>query len=369
MRYLDSRVRSTENLRAALPLMTRQNTALHPVSYAVWYEYVSGNNPDLSREVLALTRDGATLDEAQTWALFRQHVADPENEATRKLSDGFAQVMESMAASAAQAGQETARFDSSLSGWVEQLVASPNQQTPAELLQEVLAGTREIRSTMGNLQERLEASQGEIQRLREEVQRARNEAFVDALTGLANRRAFEQQLNACIAGHTSAHAPCLVLGDIDFFKRINDSFGHSFGDHVLRAVAQTLQNAAEAGAMPARVGGEEFALLLPCALLEQAQALAEQMRIKVAAGRIRRAGQTQTNERVTISLGVTQMIRGESANDFFERADRALYASKRDGRNRVTVMAGSSESDQGSQLANLPESERSQHQRAAALHA
>ncbi|MDY0746684.1 GGDEF domain-containing protein [Paucibacter sp. R3-3] len=374
MRYLDSKARSAEHLRAALPLMTRQNTALHPVSYAIWYEYVSGTNPDLNRRMQELTQHGAALDDAQTWALFRKHVAEPDNEAARQLSDGVTQVIESMAASAAQAGEDAARIDASLGGWVEQLLDQVQQEeqqpAPADLLQEVVANTREIRQVMDRLQVQLDASQGEIRRLRDEVQRARNEAFVDALTGLANRRAFEQQLDACIAAapQTPAQLPWLMLGDIDHFKAINDSFGHVFGDQVLRAVAQTLKSvAAPEGALPARIGGEEFALLLPCATLAQAQALADQMRQKVALGRIRRGEQNECIARVTISLGLTQMQRGEGAGAFFERADQALYASKRDGRNRVSVLDSTARS--GPQSPQLPGGERGQQQRTGTLHA
>jgi len=346
MRYRDTMQRSAEHLRAALPLMTRQRTALHPISYAVWYEHVSGDNPALSRELQALTGNGGTLDEEQTRDLYRQHVCELDSASAQNISEGFNRVLQTMSASAAQAGQDTARFDSSLSTWVEQLLGNPPQQTQAEVLQELLAGSREIRAAMSTLQERLDSSQGEIGLLRAEVQRARSEALIDALTGLANRRAFEQQLSACIGTPADAEAPalapCLVLGDIDFFKKVNDSFGHSFGDHVLRAVAQTLKDVAAHSALPARVGGEEFALLLPSAGLQDAHKLAEQMRLSVAASRIHRIGrgdQAQNIERVTISVGVTQMAFGESANDFFERADRALYASKRSGRNCVTVLA------------------------------
>lgn len=343
MRYHDTMQRSAEHLRAALPLMTRQRAALHPISYAVWYEHVSGANPALSRELQTLTAKGGTLDEAQTRGLYRQHVSELDSASAQRLSEGLNRVLDTMSASAAQAGQDTARFDSSLNTWVGQLLDNPPQQTQAEVLQELLAGSREIRATMSNLQLRLDSSQGEIGLLREEVQRARSEALIDALTGLANRRAFEQQLNACAGRPANADAPalapCLVLGDIDFFKKVNDSFGHSFGDHVLRAVAQTLKDVAAHSALPARVGGEEFALLLPSAGLQDAHKLAEQMRQSVAASRIRRGDQTESIERVTISVGVTQMAFGESANDFFERADRALYASKRSGRNCVTVLA------------------------------
>ncbi|MBB4841828.1 diguanylate cyclase [Paucibacter oligotrophus] len=345
MRYHDNIARSTEHLRAALPLMTRQRAALHPISYAVWYEFVSAINPPLSQAVLKHTAQGATLDEAQTWALYREHIGESlsssDAEESRRLSEGLVRVLDTMAASAAEAGQETARFDNSLNNWVEQLLSSPSQQTHQDVLQELLNGTREIRGAMAVLQSQLAQSRHEISTLRDEVQKARSEALTDALTGLANRRAFDQQLSACMSNspaQAQQEAPCLVLGDIDFFKRINDSFGHGFGDQVLRIVAQTLKNVAADQALAARVGGEEFALLLPTASLGQAQLLAEKLRSTVAAGRIRRGNVAQDIERVTISMGVTQWQRGESANSFYERADRALYASKHGGRNCVTVL-------------------------------
>jgi diguanylate cyclase len=342
MRYLDSMERSAKHLRAALPLMTRQHAALHPVSYAVWYEYVSGSNPDLARELEPFVRNQAALDEAQTLALFRRHIVDTQahDASAQRVSDGFVRVLDEMAAASAQAGDQTARLDNSLSGWVEQLLDDSLAHRQSHVLQEVLEGTRELRQVMQTLQQRLDYSQSEIAELREEVQRARNEALVDALTGLANRRAFEQRLHDCLreTSDSSRQAPCLVLSDIDFFKRLNDSYGHQFGDHVLRAVARQHQGLTSECAVAARVGGEEFALLLPSAALPEAQRLAEQLRQDVASSRIRRGEVPQDIERVTISLGVTQLAVGESANAFFARADKALYASKHSGRNCVTVL-------------------------------
>ncbi|MCX2863254.1 GGDEF domain-containing protein [Paucibacter sp. PLA-PC-4] len=345
MRYPDSVAKSAEYLRLALPLMTKQRSALHPHSYAVWYEFVSGRNPRLAEALAEQTRDGAGLTEAQTAALYQHHVAQPglDPEEAQRVSDSLSRVLENMASSAAHAGDQTARFDQSLLLWSSQLLDAA-QDEQAELLQALMAGTREMRAAMAQLQQRLDANQAEIAALRHEVSQARSEALVDALTGLGNRRAFEQQLAQCLSReHADTAAPCLVLGDIDFFKRVNDSYGHSFGDQVLRAVADSLKSLAPQPHLVTRVGGEEFALLLPASNLLEAQQLAEQLRSKIAASRIRRgaplASATVPLERVTLSLGVTQLARGESANDFFERADRALYASKRSGRNCVTVLA------------------------------
>ncbi len=344
MRYPDSMARSAEYLRLALPLMTKQRAALHPISYAVWYEFVSGRNLPLIKAVQERTRGGALLDEDDTASIYRQHVAEPvlDREDARRVSEGLSRVLDNMASTAAEAGDRTARFDQSLLEWSRQLLDESALNAQArEQLQTLLGDTREMRQAMTALQQRLDASQSEIAALREEVSQARSEALVDALTGLANRRAFERRLASCLAEPLAQpeQGPCLVLGDIDFFKRVNDSYGHSFGDQVLRAVAQRIKRLAGEPRLAARVGGEEFALLLPSADLGEAQALAEQLRGAIAASRIRRGDKEQSLERVTLSLGVTQLACGESANDFFERADRALYASKRSGRNCVTVLA------------------------------
>ncbi|MFN3810343.1 MAG: diguanylate cyclase [Roseateles asaccharophilus] len=347
MRYPDSMARSAEYLRLALPLMTRQRTALHPISYAVWYEFVSGRNPGLMQAVRERTRDGGVLEEDDTAALYREHLAEPllDPEDARRVSEGLSRVLDNMASTAAEAGDRTARFDQSLLEWSRQLLDESTLNARArEQLQSLMDETRQMRQAMSTLQQRLDASHGEIAALREEVSQARSEALVDALTGLANRRAFERRLASCLRADEAPASPqepslCLVLGDIDFFKRVNDSYGHSFGDQVLRAVAQSMQRMISEPGLAARVGGEEFALLLPDTPLLQARQLAEQLRTAIASSSIRRANGEKAAERVTLSLGVTQLAPGESANDFFERADRALYASKRSGRNCVTVLA------------------------------
>ncbi|MDM4765634.1 GGDEF domain-containing protein [Pelomonas sp. SE-A7] len=336
MRYTDSMERSAEHLRAALAQMTRQRAALHPTSYAVWYEYVSGRNPDLRHAMNTLLADGGTLDESQTWELYSRHLGEWDSTSARRISDGFQRVLNGISASAAHAGDHTARFGVELSELSQKL---EGDTAPAETVREILSGVRELSGVMNSLQQRLDASRNEIAELRREVELARNEALVDALTGLANRRAFDQELAQAIRSGDQLQPPCLMLGDIDFFKRLNDTYGHAFGDQVLRGVAQTLKGMTAAPALAARVGGEEFAVLMPSCSLNQAHTLAEQLRHNIAAGRIRRGAATQDDERVTLSFGVTQLAVGESANDFFDRADRALYASKRSGRNCVTVLA------------------------------
>lgn len=93
MRYTESIAASAQALRAALPLMSRQRAALHPVTYAVWYEHVTAMNGALSRELMSLTQDGATLDEPQTWALYRRHIAELDEQMAATLARDVGEVL------------------------------------------------------------------------------------------------------------------------------------------------------------------------------------------------------------------------------------------------------------------------------------
>jgi diguanylate cyclase len=158
------------------------------------------------------------------------------------------------------------------------------------------------------------------------------EARTDALTGLANRRAFDDDLARRFAEFQRYGRPfALILADIDLFKRFNDTHGHQAGDEVLRGVARVLRRTARDTDLVARYGGEEFAVLLPETGAGEATLAARRIREAVEAARFR----YQTAElRVTISLGAAELLPGEDSGTLVRRADTALYASKEAGRNR-----------------------------------
>jgi diguanylate cyclase len=338
MKYDHSVERSTECLRKALPMMSKQAAGLHPVAYAVWYEYVAGVNEELRSAVDRVIADKGSLDEVATYDVFKHHVAEIDPETARRVADGFQRVLGGMADTALQAGVQTAQFGSSLTRLSTEL--SSNAQSLPPTLTAVLEHTERMQASMQALQSRLSDSQQEINQLRDEVKRARHESLVDSLTGLSNRRAFDQALSDCLAqASTGERRPCLLLSDIDHFKRINDTYGHAFGDQVIRAVAQVLRQVANDVGTAARIGGEEFAILLPTCSVQAAHGLAEKIRQAIGASRIRHGtDKGEGGERVTISLGVSPWRPGESGASLLERADQALYAAKNGGRDRVAML-------------------------------
>jgi diguanylate cyclase len=382
--------RSTELLRLALPWMSRQSAGLHPVSYAVWFDYVAQTNPPLRAAIDEhLARDGS-LDEFATQALFIRHVADVDPETAQRVVDNMQRVLGGIGEAAGSAGAHATRYGASLAQLAGALArgdtargieddgATPgvarNGPAPrqlADVVAEVIADTGTMRSQIGALQQRLADSRREIDRLRDEVRRARDDALRDSLTGLSNRRAFDQALSACLAALAAAkpalsaraataaidaaratgatpsapvfapplpgaRGPWLLMTDIDHFKRINDTYGREFGDDVLKAVAEALRSLVPAGATLARVDGEAFSLLVPAIDAEGALALAERARAHIGSARIRRPDAGEA-ERVTLSLGIAPLHPGEPAQALVARAAVALRAAKDGGRDRVVV--------------------------------
>ena len=162
----------------------------------------------------------------------------------------------------------------------------------------------------------------------------------DGLTGLANRRHFNEILEAEIKrAYRTRQFLSLILCDVDYFKRFNDFYGHVAGDKCLQVIGATLLSTfMRAGDLPARYGGEEFAVILPETTPDSAEKLAEKLRQKVVARAIPHA-QSDALEVVSFSIGVVgaQVTRERNAEWFISTADRALYDSKENGRNRVTA--------------------------------
>jgi diguanylate cyclase len=172
--------------------------------------------------------------------------------------------------------------------------------------------------------------------LRDTLTRAQALATTDTLTGLLNRRSMMEQLETELAmAARSARPLCVALIDIDHFKRINDQHGHRTGDEVLRTFASRAQEDLRQLDKLARWGGEEFLLLLPHADLAQAWVAIERLRLQLASEPMGAGGDL----RVTLSAGVAQWQVGESLEYWLDRADKAMYEAKQQGRNRC-VQAG-----------------------------
>jgi diguanylate cyclase len=198
------------------------------------------------------------------------------------------------------------------------------------LLGQIVVANRELQSRLENAEKKLEQQTHELAGYL-------NEARTDGLTGLANRRAFDQRIDECYKNWVDRKQVfSLALIDIDHFKKINDTYGHPAGDAVLKEVSNRLRIQDESCLLVARYGGEEFALLFATPL-QAAAGKMESIRRIIQDKAVSAEGHTI---QVTISSGVTEVSVDDRIAKIIRRSDEALYSAKMSGRNRVFVHTG-----------------------------
>ena len=211
----------------------------------------------------------------------------------------------------------------------------------AKELQQLLGASidenSELRAHVQQLEADLRQRSTELARLRTELRGAVHDALTDPLTGLANRRSFDLELRAVAARAGGSSCAHLVMADIDHFKRVNDTHGHDIGDEILRIVGDILHAHVRRDSLVARVGGDEFGLLLPGASPHYTAVIATRLCDLLANRRVVVRDHPEVVERITLSMGVAGWHAGESSARWFARADAALYEAKRRGRNCVSV--------------------------------
>lgn len=193
------------------------------------------------------------------------------------------------------------------------------------------AREREWRARSDKMTQRIHELEHSAQAMEASLQQEHQLASTDPLTGLANRLVFEQRMQQLCDDSPGSGEMCLLVLDIDHFKQINDRFGHAAGDRALRIVADQLANRMRPDDLLARYGGEEFVVILPATDSDGGYRIAEQLRTCIESIAFR--GEQQP-VRITLSCGIASLRAGDSPDQLFDRADRALYRAKRDGRNR-----------------------------------
>jgi diguanylate cyclase len=244
---------------------------------------------------------------AERAAMAASRVADLAQNVASDVGDHTAKMM-AISADLAGIDRQSAEANGAVFSALDQMIAANNQ-----------------------LQERLAQAEKQLATQAAEIKAHESEARTDSLTNLSNRRAFDDELKRRLSEWERKRLPCtLVLLDIDFFKKFNDTHGHQVGDEVLRQVAKVLKAQSRESDLPCRYGGEEFGVILPTTDASSARVVAERIRAAVE------DSVTQYEDKrlkVTCSIGMSQFESGDDIGRLIRRADEALYASKKAGRN------------------------------------
>jgi diguanylate cyclase len=307
-------------------------------NYEIWLTYLLGENTALTTEVDALVADGAAFDEAVCKRLHESHFGQQQLEdELMRTGSSMSRELEDVQRRLEEAGRNTAAYGKALEGASGEFDGADAERVQA-LVGVLMDATHKMRRHTEALETKLTQTSHEVRNLRSNLERVREQAMTDALTGVANRKRLEELLETAAAeAAASGGAMSMAIADIDHFKRFNDTWGHQTGDQIIRFVAQSMGRVAEGLGEVGRYGGEEFVVVMPGVDLAAAVEVSERARSKVERKRLFRRSTNEDLGNVTMSVGVAQLRPGESVKSLVARADALLYQSKHDGRNRVSA--------------------------------
>jgi diguanylate cyclase len=324
-----------------LDLMRLHGVPPTSANYEVWLAYRLGRNLALREALDAMIASGVNFTSTINAELYERFFTGLGASAQIVLAgEQIARDLSQVVAFLKQTEEKSGDYGRTLESAATDLNRGLEPDQIRKVVSSLAAATLDMANHNQHLNERLQTSTREIDTLRHSLESVRVESLTDSLTGLSNRRMFDETLRMRIEEARAQHTDlCLILCDIDHFKRFNDTWGHHTGDQILRFLASALQSHARPDFLVARYGGEEFAMIMPRVTARLAAQTAESLRASIQAKRLRRRSTNEDLGQVTVSMGIARLQPGDTPQGLVERADACLYASKRNGRNQVTTDA------------------------------
>ena len=319
---------ATKFSEEAQQFMLFHNMAPTPPHYAIAYCYFSKENLALNRKIDMQLSTYKPLDDIFLDALFTEFLSN-----TQLIEDKiFTPIGDTLNSALAQLDIQVSSEQEAISNLTKIGKAldrlgeyKPLQSITTFLLNAI--GQSQIQHK--SLSSELHKASGEVSQLKQKLEESRQEAIIDTLTGLLNRRGCDQRLQELSLDKT--HSSIVI--DIDHFKKVNDSFGHSIGDKVIQLVAKVIKEQVSADDIPVRYGGEEFVVVLSNKSQEIAFKVAENIRTAISTLKlVQRQSNTQLPP-ITVSIGVAELESNMTWSTLFNNADQALYKAKNSGRN------------------------------------
>lgn len=327
---------SLKNLKKVIPLMGKYSVPVTPINYAVWYTYVTESNSEVTKRLNKAINESKLIAQTETQNIYNDCIEQKHTIDSEKVRRHLEAMLLEIASNFEDTINNTQDFskiiDEHLNRFERQGDPNLTMKEAMLLIQKLITGSDLIKKTTKTFITQLEKTRQQITTLQNELHKARSEAIHDALTGLFNRRAFELE-SAELNEQKMPYS--IVMFDIDHFKNVNDSYGHSFGDLVVKAVAKTALKTFPKSCHVYRLGGDEFVVILKNTTIGPAVRLANSCRQNTMRINIRTIHNNEVVSSIRTSFGVAQWNGRTSFAETLERADQMLYKAKAQGRNRV----------------------------------
>ena len=332
----NSPITAAEIAKKIILTTTERSIPLTPENYHVWFEYYLGSNKGLKDAIDAFISSEKYFSQKINENLYKEYLATNKKVIIKEVIKETHKIFTNVF----QASLSTKDLASDYSNKMEEYYSKLNDTNDLtqiqHLITDIIKDTNDMAGSSKQLSQQLEEATSQINTLSKKLEKTEREVLLDGLTGLNNRKAFDKRLKfLCKQFDENQGFFSVALLDIDYFKKFNDQYGHQVGDEVLRIVGGHLMENLKGKDFPSRYGGEEFVVLLPNTKLDNANAVAEQIRESISNKRLKIKETGQELDNITISAGVAEIHNGDTAISVIKRADAALYLAKNSGRNNV----------------------------------
>lgn len=317
-----------------------------PPIFEVWFCYFARSHTEVVRSLDVFLDKKQDITDAICMDIYLRYLSDYRNEEkVRHAGEQIQDTLHDVVGLVDDVKLATADYNKTLEDVSSNITQAKTAEEVQRLVTKASSKTKGMLEQNRKLEEQLEKSKLLMDELKKDLETVRREAMTDGLTGLANRKAFDRELQDVMnEANQIGKVFTLLMVDIDHFKSFNDNFGHMVGDQVLRLVARTLKDGLKGRDVAARYGGEEFAIILPETELNAGMAVGNSLRKTIATKDVINRSTGEILGRITISVGVAEFIMSENIEDLIERADNALYTAKHNGRNQVAAAPSSTAS-------------------------
>lgn len=324
---------------AAFDLIEKHKTPPEPITYSLWYSYASKSPVAVSEEVDALLQDSGEITALDIESIYNAHLSNPHlSDASEKMGQQIETSLSDFTSIISKTNSQNEAFKVQLDDVGTQITDNPTPEDVSSIFERLVDTNSQMTKMTETLSAEIEKSQEQVRKLNAEFESLKKQTLSDALTGVSNRRAYDDKLASAFEDAEQNDTTfSLALFDVDKFKSINDTYGHPVGDKVLKALAELIQKNVDDTDFVARIGGDEFAVIFPGKTAQDAYYSLVAVKHQLDRMDVSEELSRESRHPVSFSCGMSEFKPERTLEKIVEVADSALYKAKGKKRSHISI--------------------------------